>query len=100
MPAFGDVPFGPDALASPLAYLNSLQGVMLQVTGPQTMSGRLLQAETVRENVNPDQPRIRHHADPCDIADRYRVAAIRAWKIPNRYKSRTRRCATRSPRSR
>ena len=54
--SFGDVPFGPDALASPLAYLNGLQGVVMQVAGPQPMTGRLLQAETVRENAKPDQP--------------------------------------------
>ncbi|HEY2132725.1 MAG TPA: DUF4139 domain-containing protein [Acetobacteraceae bacterium] len=54
--AFGDVPFGPDALDSPLAYLNSLQGVVLQVAGPQAMTGRLLKAETVRENARADQP--------------------------------------------
>ncbi len=52
--AFGDVPFGPDALDSPLAYLNSLQGVVLQVTGPQAMTGQLLRAETVRENTKAD----------------------------------------------
>ncbi len=54
--SFGDVPFGPDALTSPLAYLNSLQGVVLQVMGPQMMTGRLLQAEMVRENAKTDQP--------------------------------------------
>jgi hypothetical protein len=54
--AFGDVPFGPEALGSALAYLNSLQGVELQVTGPQPMTGRLLHAETIREGARPDQP--------------------------------------------
>jgi hypothetical protein len=54
--AFGDVPFGPEALDSPLAYLNSLQGVVLQVAGPQAMTGRLLKAETVRENAQADRP--------------------------------------------
>lgn len=47
--AFGDVPFGPDGLASPLAFLNSLQGVEVSVEGPRPMSGRVLRAETVSE---------------------------------------------------
>ena len=54
--SFGGVPFGPDGLGSPLAYLNSLQGVSLQVTGPQAMTGMLLQAETVRQNGGPGDP--------------------------------------------
>ena len=54
--SFGGVPFGPDGLGSPLAYLNSLQGVVLQVTGPQAMTGTLLQAETVRQNARPENP--------------------------------------------
>ena len=45
--AFGDVPFGPEGLASPLAYLNSLQGVEVTVEGPRPMTGRILRAETV-----------------------------------------------------
>ena len=45
--AFGDVPFGPEGLASPLAYLNSLQGVDVTVEGPRPMAGRILHAETV-----------------------------------------------------
>ena len=45
--AFGDLPFGADGLDSPLAYLNSLRGVMLTVTGPRPMTGRLLHAQTV-----------------------------------------------------
>ncbi len=47
--AFADVPFGREALASALDYLNSLQGVVLEVKGPRPMTGRLLRAETVRE---------------------------------------------------
>ena len=47
--AFGDVPFGADGLASPLALLNSLQGVEISVEGPRPMTGRILRAETVRE---------------------------------------------------
>ncbi len=45
--AFGDVPFGPEGLASPLAFLNSLQGVDVTVDGPRPMAGRILHAETV-----------------------------------------------------
>ena len=47
--AFGDVPFGPEALGSPVDFLNSLQGVDLDVKGPTPMQGRLLRAELVRE---------------------------------------------------
>ena len=47
--AFGNVPFGPDALATPLDFLNSLQGVRMQVTGPQPMEGAMLRAEAVHE---------------------------------------------------
>ena len=49
--AFADVPFGPDALASPLALLNSLQGVEISVAGPRPMTGRIVQAESVTEPV-------------------------------------------------
>lgn len=45
--AFGDVPFGPDGLTSPLAFLNSLQGVEVIVAGPRPMTGRILHAESV-----------------------------------------------------
>lgn len=47
--AFGNVPFGPEGLASPLAFLNSLQGVEVKVEGPRPMQGRILRAESVRE---------------------------------------------------
>ncbi len=47
--AFGDVPFGPDGLASPLAFLNSLQGVERDGGGAAADDGRILHAETVRE---------------------------------------------------
>lgn len=47
--AFGDVPLGADGLASPLAFLNSLQGVNVSVTGPRPMTGRILHADIVRE---------------------------------------------------
>ena len=54
--AFGDVPFGPEALASPVEYLNSLRGVALEVRGPRPMTGRLLRAEEVHEPGPRDQP--------------------------------------------
>jgi hypothetical protein len=47
--AFGDVPFGPEGLASPLAFLNSLQGIEVMVEGPRPMQGRILRAESVQE---------------------------------------------------
>lgn len=47
--AFGDVPFGPEALQSPTAYLNALQGVVVTVRGPQPMQGRILRAEQASE---------------------------------------------------
>ncbi|HET6606257.1 MAG TPA: hypothetical protein VFG62_06290, partial [Rhodopila sp.] len=43
--AFGDAPFGPDALDSPLAYLNALRGTEITVQGPNPMTGRILRAE-------------------------------------------------------
>jgi len=45
--AFGDVPFGPEALQSPLSYLNALQGVEIDVKGPKPLQGRIMHAETV-----------------------------------------------------
>ena len=47
--AFGDVPFGPEALGDPLAYLNALRGVELEVRGARPMAGRLLRAERMPE---------------------------------------------------
>lgn len=47
--AFGDVPFGPEALEDPLAFLNALRGVELEVRGAKPMAGRLLRAEKVPE---------------------------------------------------
>ncbi len=52
--ALGDVPFGRDGLASPLAFLNSLQGVEVSVAGPRPMTGRILHAEAVQDT--PAQP--------------------------------------------
>ncbi len=55
--AFGDVPFGQDGLASPLAFLNSLQGVEVNVAGPRPMTGRILNAELVQDTpVQPNAP--------------------------------------------
>ncbi len=47
--AFAEVPFGPEALDSPLAYLNSLRGVTIEVVGPRPMTGQVMRAETVQE---------------------------------------------------
>jgi hypothetical protein len=47
--AFGDAPFGPDALQSPLAYLNALSGTEVTVQGPRPMTGRIIRAESVAE---------------------------------------------------
>lgn len=47
--AFADVPIGPEALESPVDYLNALRGVVVQVSGPRPMTGRVLRAERMRE---------------------------------------------------
>ena len=47
--AFGDAPFGPEALESPSAYLNALRGTEVTVQGPRPMAGKLLRAEPVTE---------------------------------------------------
>ncbi len=47
--AFGDAPFGPEALDSPAAYLNALRGTEVSVQGPRPMTGRLMRAEPVTE---------------------------------------------------
>ncbi|MCH8924681.1 MAG: DUF4139 domain-containing protein [Proteobacteria bacterium] len=46
---FRDLPFGPDALESPAALLNSLQGAEIRATGDRDLVGRILgaRAETV-----------------------------------------------------
>ncbi|HLY56064.1 MAG TPA: DUF4139 domain-containing protein [Stellaceae bacterium] len=49
--AFGDIPLDPSALNSPLAYLNGLQGIEVEVAGPRSMTGRIMQAETVMTEV-------------------------------------------------
>lgn len=71
--AFADLPFGPGALGSALGYLNSLQGVMLEVKGPRPMTGRLLRAETVRE---PAPAASATPAPPPPAAVRTRVTLI------------------------
>jgi hypothetical protein len=45
--AFGDIPLDPAALDSPLAYLNGLQGIEVEVAGPRAMTGRIMHADTV-----------------------------------------------------
>ena len=47
--AFGDAPFGPEALQSPAAYLNALRGTEVTVQGPRPMTGRIIRAEPVTE---------------------------------------------------
>ncbi len=56
--SFGNLPFGPDALRSPIDTLNSLQGVEISVQGPRPMTGRIVHAESVVEAlpVAPGQP--------------------------------------------
>jgi hypothetical protein len=56
--SFGDVPFGPEALRSPVDYLNSLQGVEIAVQGPRPMTGRIVHADRVTETqpAPPGQP--------------------------------------------
>ncbi|HEX4171287.1 MAG TPA: DUF4139 domain-containing protein [Acetobacteraceae bacterium] len=49
--SFGNVPFGPDALRSPVDYLNSLQGVEITVAGPHPMTGRIVHADRVTETL-------------------------------------------------
>ena len=49
--SFGNLPFGPSGLQSPLAYLNSLQGVEISVQGPRPMTGRIVHAEPITETL-------------------------------------------------
>lgn len=42
---FRDLPFGPEALESPVALLNALQGSEIIATGSRTLTGRLLKVE-------------------------------------------------------
>jgi hypothetical protein len=48
---FGNLPFGPAALNSPITYLNSLQGVEINVQGPRPMTGRIMHADRVTETL-------------------------------------------------
>jgi hypothetical protein len=50
--AFGDAPFGPEALTSPTAYLNALRGTEVTVQGPRPMTGRIVRAEPVTETAD------------------------------------------------
>ena len=50
--AFGDLPFGPDALKSPTAYLNALRGTDVTVQGPRLMTGRILEVEPATETTD------------------------------------------------
>jgi hypothetical protein len=60
--SFGNVPFGPEALRSPVDYLNSLQGVEIAVQGPRPMTGRIVHADRVTEALpappGPPQPAV------------------------------------------
>jgi hypothetical protein len=49
--AFGDAPFGPEALDSPAAYLNALRGTEVTVLGPRPMTGRVVLAEPITETI-------------------------------------------------
>jgi hypothetical protein len=58
--AFGDAPFGPEALESPAAYLNALRGTEITVQGPRPMTGRIVRAEPATETIeNASMQRIR-----------------------------------------
>jgi hypothetical protein len=48
---FGNLPFGPAALNSPVTYLNSLQGVEISVQGPRPVTGRIVHAEHLTETL-------------------------------------------------
>jgi hypothetical protein len=67
--AFANVPFGPEALATPAELLNSLQGVAVEVRGPRPMTGRIVRAEVVHEPVGPTVP-------PAAAVQRTRVSLL------------------------
>ena len=50
--AFGDLPFGPEALKSPVEILNALRGTEVIVQGPRPMTGRIMQVEPVTETID------------------------------------------------
>jgi hypothetical protein len=45
--SFANLPFGPESLRSTVDYLNSLQGVEINVQGPRPMNGRIVYADRV-----------------------------------------------------
>ncbi|HEY4172042.1 MAG TPA: DUF4139 domain-containing protein, partial [Rhodopila sp.] len=49
--AFGDAPFGSEALESPTAYLNALRGIEVTVQGPRPMTGLVVRAEPVTQTI-------------------------------------------------
>ncbi|HTI81236.1 MAG TPA: hypothetical protein VL614_12375 [Acetobacteraceae bacterium] len=53
---FGNLPFGPSALNSPVDYLNSLQGVEISVRGPRPMTGRIMHADRITETMSGPPP--------------------------------------------
>ena len=90
---FGDVPFGPDALRSPIDYLNSLQGVEVWVQGPRPMTGRIVHAEPVTETLRPPgQPPVVCSArvSPCSAP---RACASSCWRTPTAFRSLIPDCA-------
>lgn len=70
--AFGTLPFGPAALRSPISYLNDLRGVEVAVTGPQPMTGRIMEAERFNEII-PGAP-----GRPAVVTPRTRVTLMSA----------------------
>jgi hypothetical protein len=50
--AFGDAPFGREALESPVAYFNALRGTEVTVQGPRPMTGRIVSAQPVTETID------------------------------------------------
>lgn len=69
---FGDLPFGPDVLRSPVDTLNALQGVEISVQGPHPMTGRIVHAESVTEPLPSTQ------GQPAASVQRTRVTLLGA----------------------
>ncbi len=69
--SFGNLPFGPEALRSPIDYLNSLQGVEISVEGPRPMTGRIVHAESVTETLQPPSA-----GQPARTVQRTRVTIL------------------------
>ena len=65
--SFGNLPFGPAALNSPVDYLNALQGVEIAVQGPRPMTGRIVHAERYTETLP---------GTPSTVVQRTRVALM------------------------